>query len=116
MISASGQASPGASTILERCEIYLPAFVIVPSFSAHAAAGKTTSAYFNVSNLLVTSCTTTNFAFFNPSSAFLTSGKLINGLVHKIQIALSLPSFNASNISVAVNPGFGEIVPNGICQ
>src|SRR4029079_17973129 len=105
MISASGKDSPGASTILERCEIYLPAFVIVPSFSAHAAAGKTTSAYFKVSNLLVTSCTTTNFAFCNPSSAFLTSGRLINGFVQRIQIAFNFPSFNASNISVAVNPG-----------
>ena len=39
-----------------------------------------------------------------------TSGKLTNGLVHIIQIAFSLPSFKASNISVADNPALAEIL------
>ena len=96
--------------------MYRPALVIVPSFSVHEAAGKTTSAYCSVSTLLLISCTTTNFAFFNPASAMRASGRLVKGLVHNIHIAFSLPSFNASNILVAVSPGLELMVPNGICQ
>ena len=43
--------------------------------------------------------------------------KLIKGLVQIIQMAFNRPSFNASNISVAVRPGFSAITvpPQNFC-
>ena len=37
-------------------------------------------------------------------------GKLTNGLVQAIQTAFNFPLSRASNISVAVKPGLGEIL------
>ncbi|MND95460.1 hypothetical protein D3C80_877160 [compost metagenome] len=81
---------------------------MVPSFSNQPAAGSNKSANLAVSALCEMSCTTTNFAFDKAFSTRRESGKLTNGLVQIIQMAFIFPDSKASNISVAVNPGFSD--------
>src|SRR5690606_22996586 len=83
---------------------------MVPCFSNQAAAGRSKSANFVVSDLCEMSCTTTNFALANAFSTLLTLGMLTRGLVPTIQIAFRLPFSKASNISVADKPGLGDIL------
>ena len=107
-ISTSGRASPGASTAFSSKVMRRSELVIVPVFSAQPAAGKITSAYLQASLLIEMSCTTTKRAFFKASSTNRALGKLTNGLVQTIQMAFMRPSFSASNICVAVNPGLAD--------
>ena len=109
IIFQSALLSPATGRKLRCREIIRSEFVTVPSFSPHAAAGRSTWASRAVSVSRMASLTTTKGHCFKAARTASASGMLTTGLVATIQIALMRPSATASNISTALRPDFVAI-------
>ena len=101
----SGRACPGAVRTARWREIVRSEFVTVPSFSAQAVAGSSTSASLAVSVAAVTSETTVKAQVRIASRTASASGMVAAGFVCMIQSARMRPSATARNMSTAFRPG-----------
>ena len=107
MSSQSCRASPGRSSAGRPIWIWRFVFVYVPSFSACAEAGSTTSANQAVS-VRKMSCTTRCSSFASASRAWSWSGSDIAGFSPMMYMPVISPSWTASMISTTVRPRFGS--------
>ena len=104
IIHQSGRASPGGARKARCREMQRSELVTVPSFSPHAAAGRTMSAK-HVVSVGQQSLTTTNGHAPSAARTRPARGMLTAGLVLRIHSALTVPSSTASNSSTALSPG-----------
>ena len=103
MIHQSWRASPGsASAVRPICTCRL-VLVTVPSFSGHADAGSTTSAW-NAVSVRKRSWTTRCSSIASPARACAVSGSDIAGFSPMMYIPLIFPACTASMISTTVRP------------
>ena len=91
-ISQSGLASPGGAIARRTRPMRRSELVIAPSFSGHAAAGRTACASEDVSVGWCGSCTTTSSARSSAARARWASGSDTSGFVAMIQTAFTRPS------------------------